>query len=182
VRELSAAELAHLDDELIRLDELLPWAANAPIDLLVEIKEPDVALVVATMVAESTWCEHVTIGGFHGPALAAIKTLVPRIRTSFMMGSVAGGGELLALARACRADGIHLCWDGRATHPHRLLDDALHVCLRGAGLDITLWHEEREGELQALVAWQPDAICTDTPARLRRIVNAHCAMGSKLNT
>ena len=43
--------------------------------------------------------------------------------------------------------------------------------LRRAGLAITLWHEERESELRALVALRPDAICTDTPALLRRILD-----------
>ena len=45
--------------------------------------------------------------------------------------------------------------------------------LRDAALALTLWHEEREDELRALVALEPDAICTNTPAVLRRIVDAH---------
>ena len=37
---------------------------------------------------------------------------------------------------------------------------------------ITLWHEERVDELGALVALDPDAICTNTPAVLRGLVDA----------
>jgi hypothetical protein len=43
--------------------------------------------------------------------------------------------------------------------------------LRKARLAVTLWHEERVDELRALVALRPDAICTNTPATLRRIVD-----------
>jgi glycerophosphoryl diester phosphodiesterase len=68
-----------------------------------------------------------------------------------------------------------LCWEGRAPRPHDLLNGALIERLRRADLTITLWHEEREDELRALVALEPDAICTNTPAVLRRIVDKHCA-------
>jgi len=89
------------------------------------------------------------------------------------MGSVAGPEELVRLAAAFRADGVHLCWERRAARPHRLLDRAAIDRLRRAGLAITLWHEEREDELRAMVAFEPDAICTNTPAVLRRIVDGH---------
>jgi glycerophosphoryl diester phosphodiesterase len=90
-----------------------------------------------------------------------------------MMGSVAGPEELVRLAAAFRADGVHLCWERRAARPHRLLDPAAIDRLRRAGLAITLWHEEREDELRAMVAFEPDAICTNTPAVLRRIVDGY---------
>jgi hypothetical protein len=54
-----------------------------------------------------------------------------------------------------------------------LLDPAAIDRLRRAGLAITLWHEEREDELRAMVAFEPDAICTNTPAVLRRIVDGY---------
>jgi glycerophosphoryl diester phosphodiesterase len=78
---------------------------------------------------------------------------------------------LARLARAYRADGVHPCWEARSPHPHRLLDAAAIKLLRNAGLTIILWHEERESELRALVALRPDAICTNVPAMLRRIVD-----------
>ena len=74
---------------------------------------------------------------------------------------------------AYRTDGVHLCWESRAPRPHRLLDPAALARLREARLRIALWHEERESELRALVELRPDAICTNTPALLRRIVEAH---------
>ena len=87
-----------------------------------------------------------------------------------MMGSVLAPADLVRLARAYQADGVHPCWEHRAPNPHRLLDAAAVALLRQSGLNITLWHEERESELRALVELGPDAICTDEPALLRRIV------------
>ena len=107
---------------------------------------------------------------------------MPGIRTSLMMGSVVGADELLFLAQAYRVDDIHLCWETRATNPHRLLDPALIAKLRRADLGVTLWHEEREDELRALVALEPDAICTNTPAVLRRIVDRYRENSSRLTT
>ena len=175
VRDLSAAELEAAEPDVIRLAELLAWAEQRRIGLLVEVKEPDATHAVGAMVAASAARGRIVIGGFHGPVLAQLKTALPRVRTSFMMGSVMAAEELLRIATAYRLDGVHLCWEARAPRPHGLLDAGLIQRLRRAGLAITLWHEEREDELRALVALEPDGICTNTPAALRRIVDAHRA-------
>ena len=139
--------------------------------MLIEVKEPGATAAVAAAVAASAWRERCVVASFHGPALAAAKARAPDVRTSFMMGSVANAENLVALAAACRVDGVHLCWERRAARPHRLLDAAAVHWLRRAGLALTLWHEEREDELVALCALLPDAICTNTPAVLRRIID-----------
>ena len=178
VADLCLAEIEARAPGTVVLADLLVFAERAPIDLLVEIKDPDAAEAVAKMIAASPRPERIVIGSFHGPALAAVKATAPGLRTSFMIGSVAGPEELVRLAAAFRADGVHLCWETRAARPHRLLDRTIIDRLRRAGLAITLWHEEREDELRALVALGPDAICTNTPAVLRRTVDAHCASSS----
>jgi hypothetical protein len=104
--------------------------------------------------------------------------MFPDVATSFMVGSVLAAEELVHVANAYRADGVHLCWEARASRPHTLIDAALIARVRGTGLAVTLWHEEREHELHALVALEPDAICTNTPAVLRRIVDGHGASHS----
>ncbi len=175
VRDLSAAELEAAEPDVIRLAELLAWAEQRRIGLLVEVKEPDATHAVGAMVAASAARGRIVIGGFHGPVLAQLKTALPGVRTSFMMGSVMAAEELLRIATAYRLDGVHLCWEARAPRPHGLLDAGLIQRLRRAGLAITLWHEEREDELRAMVALEPDGICTNTPAALRRIVDAHRA-------
>ena len=171
VADIDAADLAAIEPQTPRFAEVVEWVARAGIDLLVEVKDPDAMDAVGDAVHASPWREHIVVAGFHGPALAALKRARPDVRTSFMMGSVVGADDLVHLAIACRADGVHPCWDGRAPRPHRLLDAGVVDRLRDAGLTVTLWHEEREDELRALVALRPDAICTNTPATLRAIVD-----------
>lgn len=173
VADLRVAEVEARVPETVALAALLDFAERAPIDLLIEMKDPDAADALARLIAGHPGRDRIVVGSFHGPALATVKARVPDVRTSFMMGSVAGAGELIRLAAAFRVDGIHLCWETRAARPHALLDTATIDRLRGAGLAITLWHEEREDELRAMVALEPDAICTNTPGVLRRIVDAH---------
>ena len=169
--ERTFADIEAIEPDLVRLDELLAWAPISKINLLVEIKDPDCAMRVGEMVAASSWRERIVIGGFHWPALAAVKARLPVVRTSLMMGSVVAPEDMARLARAYHADGVHPCWEARSPQPHRLLDVTAIKLLRDAGLTIILWHEERESELRALVALRPDAICTNLPAMLRRIVD-----------
>jgi glycerophosphoryl diester phosphodiesterase len=176
VADLCLAEIEAKAPGTVVLANLLAFAESAPIDLLVEIKDPDAAEAAALMIAASARRDRMVIGSFHGPALAIVKAVTPKVRTSFMMGSVAGPEELVRLATAVGADGVHLCWETRAPRPHRLLDRTTLDRLRRAALAVTLWHEEREDELRAMVALDPDAICTNTPAVLRRIVDAHRAL------
>jgi glycerophosphoryl diester phosphodiesterase len=178
VAESSAAKIGAGTHGVVILRDLLDWAKRVGIDLLVEVKDPDATITVASTVAAHGWRDRIVLGSFHGPALAAVKVAMPSVRTSFMMGSVAAPHDVVQLASAYRVDDVHLCWESRAARPHRLVDRAAIDRLRRAGLAITLWHEEREDELQRLVALEPDAICTNTPAVLRRIVDTHCAPGA----
>lgn len=170
IAECAAAEIEAMEPGLVRLADLLAWAPRANIGLLVEVKDPNFVLPIGATVAASPWRERIVIGSFHGPALAAVKARKPEIRTSLMMGSVVAPEDLMRLAMAYGADGVHPCWEHRSPHPHQLLRAAGIELLRKARLALTLWHEERENELRALVALGPDAICTNTPALLRRIV------------
>jgi glycerophosphoryl diester phosphodiesterase len=172
IADLDAAQIEAFAPGTLRLADVIAWAAGARIDLLVEVKDPDAAEAIGVLVSASAWREHIVMAGFHGPSLAALKQANPGLRTSFMMGSVVAADDLVHLASRYHADGVHPCWEGRAARPHRLLDAAFVDRVRRAGLTLTLWHEEREEELRALVAVAPDAICTNTPAVLRAIVGA----------
>jgi glycerophosphoryl diester phosphodiesterase len=182
VRDLTSAAVVAGEPDTVELPALLHWATIKRLDVLVEIKEPDAAPAVVSAIRRCTSLDRVVVAGFHGPMLASIKTALPDLRTSFMIGSVVAVDELVHLARAYRADGVHLCWEHRAARPHRLVDAQIIDQLRRAALAVTLWHEEREDELPALVALEPDAICTNTPAVLRRIVDQRFAGGEARST
>ena len=171
VAQCTAAEIESVEPDLVRLTDLLEWAPSARMDLLIEVKDPAFAVPVGEMIVAGSWRERIVVGGFHGPALAAVKSCAPSIATSLMVGTVIGPDDLVRLAKAYKVDGVHLCWEARSPHPHRLLDADVVALLHKARLAVTLWHEERVDELRALVPLHPDAICTNTPAILRRIVD-----------
>ena len=171
IADISFAELRKTEPGIPCLSELLEWAGGASIDLLVELKDPAAAEAVARMIDDMRPRNQITVGGFHGPALARVKGAVPSIATSLMVGSVVSIDDLITLARAYRADGLHPCWEARAPRPHLLLDVAAVARLHAAKLQVTLWHEEREPELEKLVELGVDAICTNTPDVLRRIID-----------
>ncbi|MEO8738738.1 MAG: glycerophosphodiester phosphodiesterase [Casimicrobiaceae bacterium] len=176
IADLSYAEIEARLPGLVILGEFIAWAQHAKIALLVEVKDPDATAAVAAVISASPWRNEIVLGGFHGPALAAAKVQAPKLKTSFMIGSVMATEDMVRLAAAYRVDGVHLCWEARAARPHQLVDREVIDRLRRAKLAITLWHEERVDELRALVGLEPDAICTNTPAVLRRIVDSLCAV------
>ncbi len=174
VGDLNWADIQARELAIVPLDDLLAWRRGLErrFVLLVELKDPLAASAVARMLAEEppgdTW-----LGGFHGPALAAAHAAVPELNTSLMVGSVVGAEDLVHLARRFGCAGVHPCWEARARSPADLLSPAAAAAMRSAGLFLTLWHEERVEQLRRLVALGVDAICTDTPGRLRAIVDTH---------
>ncbi|MGB8646339.1 MAG: glycerophosphodiester phosphodiesterase family protein [Anaerolineae bacterium] len=108
----------------------------------------------------------VIVGSFQPDLVRETKQLAPELAVSLLVGPVYAADELIRMARAARADYIHLCWENRALHPHQLLIPELLAELRGAKLGIVLWHEERDDELQVLKTLDVDAICTNTPDKL----------------
>ena len=171
IADLDWSDIQRRAPGVMTLPDLLAWARIAPIDLLVESKAPAATPAIARAIAGSGRLHHCVVGGFHGPALAAARREVPELRTSFMIGSVAEVAELVPLCSAYGVEGVHLCWEARAARAHELLLPDVVERLRDAGLVVTLWHEERPDELRALAALGPDAICTNTPAVLRRILD-----------
>lgn len=106
------------------------------------------------------------VGSFKAELVRETKELAPEVAVSLLVGPVYAAQELIDMARAARADLIHLCWERRAPQPHTLLTPELLSALRAAGLGIVLWHEERDDELRVLRNLDVDAICTNTPDKL----------------
>ena len=172
VGDLDFADVRNREPAIVRLDDLLAWrrGLGRPFILLVELKDPAAATAVAGLLGGEppgeTW-----LGGFHGPALAAARHAVPTLNTSLMVGSVVGAEDLVHLALRYDCTGVHPCWEARAPSPADLLPTRAVEAVRSAGLFLTVWHEEREAQLRRLAALQVDAICTDTPGRLRAIID-----------
>jgi len=123
--------------------------------------------VVRTLRAnECTGPGQVIVGSFKPSLVREVKSAAPELSTSILVGEVLSAEKLIGLARAVMADYVHLCWENRHPRPHTLVTPVLLDTLRGAGLGVILWHEERPEELVHLCSLDVDGICSDTPDRL----------------
>ena len=73
---------------------------------------------------------------------------------------------VLIITDRCVA-GIH------ASHAPHLLSGEAITRFHEAGLNVILWHEEREEELRCLLDLGVDGICTTDPERLKNLRIAH---------
>ena len=174
VCEMDEPALRRLDPETVLATDLIDWAEARDIGLLIELKDTLSVDGLARLLANRP-TEHLTVGSFSGPNLPRMRERLPPLRTSLMIGSVLGVEEMAFLGRRYGCNGVHPCWEPRDPYPHRLLSADLIEQLREQGFKVTLWHEERENELRELIALDPDAICTNTPAKLRALVDRGAA-------
>lgn len=172
VSEIENSEIRRLDPDVVRAHELIDWAQSEGIGLLIEMKDTmSVDLLAQQLVGRRT--DDLVFGSFNGPNLLALCERLGPLDTSLMIGSVMGADEMAYLADRYRCDGVHPCWEHRDPYPHSLMACEQVSTLQDKGLKVTLWHEEREEQLERLVGLAPDAICTNDPATLRRLVDGN---------
>lgn len=165
----------------LTLDEIRAWDAGKGeriptlrqvIDLVrgqnglyVELKGQETPLAVVDILRASNFMDRhqVIVGSFLAPMVREMKDLAPNIATSLLVGPVLPADQLIAMARAVKADYVHLCWETRHPQPHTLLAPDLLNALHAAGLGIILWHEERPSELSVLRTLDVDGICSNAP-------------------
>ena len=170
ISEISEREVRGLDPGIVRACELIDWAQAEGIGLLIEMKDTmSVGRIEQQLVRSRT--DGLVFGSFNGPNLLALREKAGSLETSLMIGSVMGADEMAYLADRYQCGGVHPCWEHRDPYPHSLMVRERVSALQDKGLKVTLWHEEREEQLEHLVALAPDAICTNDPATLRRLVD-----------
>jgi len=77
------------------------------------------------------------------------------------------------VARDCKAQIVHPCWERAGERPDRLLDEAFFRNARALGLPVVTWHEERAEVLAALVKMPVLGICSDRPEMALRHASAN---------
>ena len=163
------AEILRAAPDTITLVDHLDWCRRTGMAGLLEVTNRRAVEPLAALLATAP-VDGLTVGSFLGAALDALKARVPGLRTSLMIGSVLNAEFMANLAARFRCDGVNPCWRGRDSYPHSLTVPKVSA-LRGHGLSVTLWNEERPEELQRLIALGADAICTDSPAVLRLLLD-----------
>lgn len=151
-RRLKQVKLPTLDDVV----EALPDR----IGLGVEIKAPHIARAVVCVLAEHRAADRALVSSFHWPTVRALAELRPRVRSGLLSCSrlLDPVGDL----RRARAQA--LCQE------HQLADRALVRAVQGAGFQVFVWTVNRTEDLRRMLALGVDAIITDHPARLRRLL------------
>ncbi len=172
ISDLSFDDFSRLRPDHPTLHDLLGWEETSHVLLLLEAKDPALLHPLATMLSRHPEPEHVLVGSFHGPFLRDFASVCPRIKTSLMLGTVLDITDMARLGQSYRCHMLHPCWEERAPRPHLLLSASDVERLRHEGFELIIWHEERPAELKALLALSPFAICTNTPAILRRMRDA----------
>lgn len=109
--------------------------------------------------------DEVIVGSFHPEMVLEAGARSSGIATSLLVGGAVEDPG--AAARAARAAYVHLCWERRSANPAEFLTPPLIAGLRGAGLGIILWHEERLDVIEALRGLPVDGVCGNRPELLR---------------
>jgi glycerophosphoryl diester phosphodiesterase len=168
-------------DEIQRFDaglgERVPTLAQV-IDLVrgraqlyIELKGQRTPAPVVETLRQMDFCDQAIAGSFYPWLPQKVKFLEPAIRTSVLIASRDRQAHFIDWALAVEADYVHPCWEQASPTPHKLLTPHLIAAIRGHGLGIILWHEERPEELHELVKLNVDGICTNTPDVLAAILN-----------
>jgi glycerophosphoryl diester phosphodiesterase len=171
IKNLTLDEIKRLDaglgEQVPTLQEVIDLVRGRS-GLYIELKGQGTPRPLVTLLRANRFTapHQVIVGSFQSELARATKELAPELSVSLLVGPVYPAAELIAMARAARADYAHLCWESRAPQPHTLLTPELLSALRAAQLGIVLWHEERDEELKILRTLQVDGICTNTPDKL----------------
>jgi len=160
--------LAQLDvgggERIPMLEEALDLARELRLGLYLELKDGRAVAPLAKVLRGCNMAPYVIVGSFRPDWVAEVGGALPGLRTSVLFGSP--HVDAVALARAVRAAYVHPCWERADERPSRLLTEEWLAEVRGAGLGILCWHEERPAEIAQLRARGVDGICSDRPELL----------------
>ncbi len=146
------------------IEEVIACCRAHGLGIYFELKLGFAATAIVPLIQRHGLHDRVIVASFRPDWLAEVKGHDPRIRTSVLFGSPYV--EPVALAAAAGAQYVHPCWEHEAPEPHRLLTPEWLGRVRGAGLGIITWHEERPSEIAALRRLGVDGICSNAPELL----------------
>ncbi|HKZ53805.1 MAG TPA: glycerophosphodiester phosphodiesterase [Candidatus Acidoferrales bacterium] len=144
------------------LEEVLS-ALPKSVGLNIEIKAPGFGRELAALLAAHRATDRALCTSFHFPTVAALAEVKPRLRTGIVTTS-----RLLDPVEALRRTGAEVL--GQEFH---LVDAELVAQVHGGGFRCAAWTVNRKADLERMVALGVDAIITDYPARLARLLSAN---------
>jgi glycerophosphoryl diester phosphodiesterase len=147
---------------LMTFEELATLCREAYMGLYLDFKAIDTEGMqqIVEIVRAKHLFSHTIFSSFRPDWVAEMKAQIPDARTSVLFSSV--HVEPVALAKSVNADYVHPCWE-RFDRPQDYLTQQWLDDVRGAGLGIICWHEERPPVIADLKALGVDGICSDRP-------------------
>ena len=112
--------------------------------------------------------ERVILASARSDIVAMCAQVASELPRSVLFASV--HEEPVQLAQSVGADFVHPCWEGQP-RPDQLLAGPWLARVRGRGLGVICWHEERPEVVKALYKLGVDGICTDEPPLLTQIAS-----------
>lgn len=165
VYQHTLAQLKELDagegERIPTLEEALLCCREVGVAPYIELKDAFSVGATARMIDELGLFDRAVVVSFRPDWLADIRACDARIETSVLFGSLYI--DPVALAGAAGARWVHPAWEYQGLEPHRNLTDDWLARVRGAGLKVVSWHEERPSEIAALHRLGVDAICSNAP-------------------
>ena len=158
VADYDAAELRRLD--VPTLDEVLDWARERRIGVDIELKKAPPRQVVDA-VRRAAMADRVLISGFDHPLVRQVKSLDPRLTIGLLYAHRAI--DAVRLAREADAQWLLPHWS------YVVAEDV--QAAHAAGLRVGTWATSEPAVLRSLIAAGVDAICTDHPDILRRVLD-----------
>jgi glycerophosphoryl diester phosphodiesterase len=162
------AELQRLDagsgERIPSAEEVIACCNERGLGMYFELKIGFAAAAVVQLIQRHALHDRVIVASFQPDWLADVGALDAAIDTSVLFGSL--HVDPVALAAAVGARWVHPCWEHQAAEPHRLLTPEWLARVRGAGLGIVSWHEERPAEIAALQRLGLDGLCSNAPELL----------------
>lgn len=123
--------------------------------------------------------DQIIVGSSDPARLKKIKAFDARIQTSLMFNREKGtylcltprSDEIISLTLEVGADFVHVCWE-KCLNPAQLLTPHFIELAVEKGLDVVIWHEERDEELKEIMEINDlFGICTDTPDKVRNYLH-----------
>ncbi len=166
--DLQAIPLAN-DEHIPTFEDVLSVCRECNLGLYIEFKDTSERLTahLIDLLKTAGLLDQSILFGARPDHIVYAKQIEPAARTCLSYRQA--GIDPILMAQACRADGLNLAWEDYPD-PLAYLTPEWLGRVRGAGLRLMSWHEERAAFLSGLIALGIDDLCTNDPALAHRLV------------
>ena len=169
VHEMTLKELKKLDagkgEKIPELYEVLELFENNSVELVIEIKIPNVVEEVIKQVKSYDLEDRTTIDSFIYSEIYKVKEINDRIKTSMDIECVPLGTDIVSMAQKLKADVIQYYYHSLLFVPN------LTEMLQKAGLKVWAWTVNDERIALKLAEQGVDGILTDNPEAMLKILS-----------